>query len=191
MGISLLQVSGAPRLRPQNTPQFHFQSFKAGSSPALLLISSVKKVPVLLILLAFQPGCTSPEAPEFRTISNLSVDLQSLSQVRLKADAVFYNPNKHPVTLKDVDLGLWLEGTKVATIQKEYNMPIPKQIDFNVPIEILVNFSDLKLSIFDARLGVLGNKGKEVHYKGRVRLKSYGVVFSVPVDYTDTLYLRF
>ena len=143
-----------------------------------------------MILLAFHVGCKSPEAPEFRTISNLSVDLESLSQARLKADAIFYNPNKHPVTLKDVDLGLWIDGSKVAAIQKEYNMPIPRQTDFSVPIEILLNFSDLRLSIFDTALGVMGNQGKAVHYKGRVRLRSYGVVFSVPVDYTDTLHFR-
>ena len=150
----------------------------------------MKKIPVLLILLAFHPGCKSPDAPEFRAISNLSVDLASLSQVRLKADAVFYNPNKHPVTLKDVDLGLWLDGSKVAAIQKEYNMRIPRQTDFSVPIEILLNLSDLKLNIFDTALGFLGNQGKAVHYKGKVRLRSYGVVFSVPVDYTDILHFR-
>lgn len=156
----------------------------------MILFSPVKKLSVLLILLAMNTGCKSPEAPEFKTISNVSADLESLSRVRLRADAFFYNPNKHPVTLKDADIGLWLDGTKVASIQQEYNMAIPRQSDFSVPIEILLNIADLRLNIFDTALGILGNQGKPVQYKGKVRLKSYGVVFTVPIDYTDTIKFR-
>ena len=89
-----------------------------------------------------------------------------------------------------MDLNVWLEGSKVAGIRREYNMEIPRESDFTVPLEVDVDLADLDLSLLDTALGLMGSQGKEVKYLGKIRLKAYGIVFSVPVDYTDRLRIR-
>jgi LEA14-like dessication related protein len=149
------------------------------------------KIRILLLLtLALWAGCKSPIAPEFKSINNISVVLEGLSRARLTAEALLYNPNKNAITLKDVDLNVWLEGSKVAGIKREYNMEIPRESDFTVPLEVDVDLADLDLSLLDTALGLMGTQGKEVKYLGKIRLKAYGIVFSVPVDYTDRLRIR-
>ena len=157
--------------------------------PAFIFI---KKTPVraltLLILTVFcLSGCKKPEAPEFKTISNVEVVLMGIDKAMLKGDALFYNPNKSSILISDVEIDVFLDEVKVAGIDKTYDITVKGMSEFSVPLEIQVHLKDLKMDSLGAILDLFTKRERQLRYLGKVRVKAYGVPFSVPVDYTESL----
>lgn len=132
-------------------------------------------------------GCKKPEAPTFKTISNVEVVLAGLDKALLKGDALFYNPNKSSVKIRDVKIDVLLDEVKVAGIDKTYDITAEGLSEFSVPLEIQVSLSDLNMNTIGAVLDLFTQRKRQLRYMGKVRVKAYGVPFSIPVDYTETL----
>ena len=143
---------------------------------------------VWLLLAMAIIGCQRPDEDiELRTIKDVVVD--ATSDPTLKANAVFYNPNKMRGKLKNIDVEIFVNGKKAANVKQSYNEKIPAQSEFTIPLK--VNLAMKELGTLETLWGVLGGKKFEVRYKGSVRLSYKGVPFSVPVDYKDDIRVRF
>ena len=138
----------------------------------------------LMALLA-TGACNTPQAPDFRGVKNLKIDVQGVSGARINGDATFFNPNDRTVTLKGVDVEVSVENKKVKSIKREYDITAEPNSDFSVPIDVTLSLADLNLGLLSTALSMLNGDKKKVRYKGKARVQMYGITFNVPFDYED------
>jgi len=150
-------------------------------------LSSIS-VCIALVLAMLASGCKRPkEEIVLRQIKDIVVD--ATSSPLLKANAVFYNPNDVRGKLKRINVDIFVDGKKAASVNQELKTLIPANAEFSVPIE--VNLAIKELGFMDTLLGVIGGKKFEVRYEGSLKLSYHGVPINVPVNYRDEVRVRF
>ena len=145
--------------------------------------------PLITLLLVFLlQACQRPkEDIVLRQIKDVVAD--ATSDPLLKAQAIFYNPNKIRGKLKHISVDIYVNGKKAGSVKKDYKILIPSQGEFTVPLEVNLNIKELGL--LDTVLGMIGGKKFEVRYDGYLRLLYRGVPIKVPIDYKDEVRIRF
>ena len=145
--------------------------------------------PVAVLLLLFlASGCRKPEEDiVLRHVRDVVVD--ATSGPVLKANAIFYNPNNMRGRLKKIDVEIFVNGKKAASVEQTLKTSIPAASEFTVPLEVKLAIKELGL--MDTIFGMIGGKTFEVHYKGSLKLSYHGFPINVPVDYKDDVKLRF
>lgn len=151
----------------------------------------IKSALYLLLIIVFLHSCTQPVAPELRSIGAIDLELLSLNEVRLKSEALLYNPNKALLVLKESDVDIDLDGKKIASVNKKYDLKIKGKSEFTVPLEVEVKLSDINLDALGATFGFLSSNGQEIHFTGKIKVKVYGVPFTIPVDYVEHVKINF
>jgi LEA14-like dessication related protein len=132
--------------------------------------------------------CKTPDQEiVLRQIRDVVVDASS--DPTLKANAVFFNPNKVRGKLKKIDIQIFVNGKKAASVDQKLKTVIPANAEFTVPVT--VDLAIKELGLMDTLLGMIGGKTFEIHYKGSLRLSYHGVPINVPVDYKDDVRIRF
>ncbi len=140
----------------------------------------------MLIALVFLFSCTPKEKVELRKIKDIVVD--ATTEPMLRANAVLYNPNKISMTLRNIDMEVFVDGKKAALINQQLKAKVPAQAEFTVPLEVKLNLKEL--GIFDTLLAVLGGKKMKIRYKGFIRFIYKTVPVTIPVDYQEEIRVR-
>lgn len=155
----------------------------------ILFRDKIKKLQVSVFLLSlFLLACQKPdEEIVLRRIKDVVVD--ATSEPMLKANAIFYNPNKVRGRLKNISVDIYVNGKKTANVDQKLKTLIPSQSEFTVPIEVKLAMKEL--GFMDTVLGMIGGKKFEVRYEGYVKLSYRGVPIKVPVNYKDEIRVRF
>jgi hypothetical protein len=107
----------------------------------------------------------------------------------LKANAIFYNPNNVRGRLKKIDIEIFVNGKKAASVDQLLKTSIPAAAEFTVPLEVKLALKEI--GIMDTIFGMIGGKKFKIHYKGSLRLTYHGFPINVPVDYQDDVRLSF
>lgn len=141
-----------------------------------------------LLMVALVCGCKRPkEEIVLKQIKDIVVD--ATSSPLLKANAVFFNPNDVRGKLKRINVDIFVDGKKAASVNQELKTLIPANAEFSVPIEVSLAIKEL--GFMDTLLGVIGGKKFEVRYEGSLKLSYHGVPINVPVNYRDEVRVRF
>jgi hypothetical protein len=143
-----------------------------------------------IIGLVVLSSCQKPESPEFKYLENVVVNLESLSSANLHAEAVLHNPNKNTITIRRADIDILVDDKVIAVLEQEFDIKAGGMKDFMIPLDVKIRLKDLNLNAVGAALGLIGESGQEVHYVGKIKVKAYGVPFSVKVDYRDNINLK-
>lgn len=148
-------------------------------------------LPVRLICLGLLLGatlnaCRPSEAVVLRQIKDVVVD--ATAGPKLRAQAVFYNPNNMRMKLRRITVDVFVDGKKAALIDQSLKTVIPARGEFTVPLEVSLAMEDIGL--LDTLLGMLGGRKLDVHYKGALKLSYHGMPLRVPVDYKDEVRIR-
>jgi len=142
---------------------------------------------MLLISLLFS-GCDKPDQEiVLRQIKDVVVD--ATTEPMLKANAVFFNPNKARGRIRKIKLDIFINGKKAANVDQTLRMAVPSQSEFTVPLEVKLAIKEL--GFMDTVLGLIGGKKFEIRYQGFLKLSYHGVPIKVPVDYKDEVRIRF
>ena len=148
----------------------------------------VKNVFLIFVFVVLVSGCKKPEEDiVLRHIRDVVVDASS--EPMLKANAVFYNPNDMRGKLKKIDVEIFVDGKRAASVDQEMKTSIPAQSEFTVPLEVKLAIKELGL--MDTIFGMIGGKKFKIHYKGSLKLSYRGLPINVPVDYKDEVRLSF
>ena len=148
----------------------------------------VGRWPAFILVTLLLSGCQTPHQDiVLRQIRDVVVDASS--DPTLKANAVFFNPNKVRGRLKKIDVEIFVDGKRAASVDQKLKTVIPANAEFTVPIK--VDLAIKELGLMDTLFGMIGGKTFEVHYKGSLRLSYHGVPINVPVDYKDDVRIRF
>lgn len=148
-----------------------------------------KLTPVILLFVPFFfYSCNRPDEDiVLRQIRDVLVDAST--EPMLKANAVFYNPNNMRGKLRKINVDIFVNGKKSATINQQLKTIIPPKNEFTVPLEVKLSMKEL--GFMDTLLGVIGGKRFEVRYEGVLKLTYRGIPISVPVNYKDEIRVRF
>ena len=107
----------------------------------------------------------------------------------LKANAVFFNPNDMRGRIRKIDVEIYVNGKKAASVDQTLKTSIPAQSEFVVPLEVKLALKEL--GVMDTIFGMIGGKTFKIRYKGSLKLSYRGLPINVPVDYEDDVKLRF
>lgn len=133
-------------------------------------------------------ACEKPDQDiVLRDIRDVVVDASS--EPMLKANAIFYNPNNMRGRIRKIDVEIFVNGKKAASVDQSLQTSIPAQAEFTVPLEVKLAIKEL--GVMDTIFGMIGGKTFKVRYKGSLKLSYRGMPISVPVDYEDEVKLRF
>jgi LEA14-like dessication related protein len=169
MSILTIVQQFMPRISP-SILQRHFQLF------------------LLLVLSGLLFQCQKPDEDiVLRRIKDVVVD--ATTDPMLKANAVFYNPNKVRGRIKKVKVDIYVNGKKAGSVDQNFKLVVPSQAEFTVPIEVKLAMKEL--GFMDTVLGLIGGKKYEVRYEGFLKLSYHGIPIKVPVDYKDEVRIRF
>lgn len=153
-----------------------------------VLLPCVKNVIILFVVLIVAGGCKKPDQDiVLRHINDVVLD--ATSGPMLKANAIFYNPNDMRGRLRKIDVEIFVNGKKAASVEQTLRTSIPAASEFTVPLEVRLAIKEL--GVMDTIFGMVGGKTFEVHYKGSLKLSYRGFPINVPVDYKDDVRLRF
>jgi LEA14-like dessication related protein len=141
-----------------------------------------------LMLISLFSQCQKPDQDiVLRRIKDVVVDAST--DPMLKANAIFYNPNKMSGRLKKIKIDIYVNGKKTGSVDQSLRTKIPSRAEFTVPLEVKLAMKEL--GFFNTVLGMLGGKKYEVRYEGFLRLSYHGVPIKVPVDYKDEVRISF
>lgn len=143
---------------------------------------------LLFFFLVLFASCERPkEEIVLRQIKDVVVD--ATSEPLLKANAIFFNPNDVRGKLKRINVDIFVNGKKAASVNQELKTLIPANAEFAVPLEVKLAIKEL--GFMDTLLGVIGGKTFEVRYEGFLKLSYHGFPLHVPVRYKDDVRIRF
>jgi LEA14-like dessication related protein len=128
------------------------------------------------------------DPPELKAIENVTIKNITDGLAELHADAVFYNPNKVRVKLRQVNIQVYIDNKQAAFIDQQMKIVIGPRADFTVPIDAKVSLKELGL--LNTLLSVFGGKKLEVRYVGYMKMNYHGVSIKVPVDHKEELNIR-
>jgi hypothetical protein len=143
-----------------------------------------------MLILVGLISCHKPESPQFKYLDNVVVNLESLTSANLHAEAILHNPNKNTITIKSADIDIIVDDKVIAVLEQDFDIKAMGNAEFMIPLDVKIKLRDLNLNTLGSALGLLGDHGQEIHYLGKIKVKAYGVAFSVKVDYKDNINLK-
>jgi LEA14-like dessication related protein len=143
---------------------------------------------VLIVVILFLQSCSTPkERIVLKQIRDVVVDASS--DPRLKAQAIFFNPNPERGNLKAIKVDIYVNEKKVGSIDQKMKIKIPSRGEFTVPLEVGLKMKEL--GFMDTLFGMLGGKKLDVRYEGHLKVTYHGVPIRVPVNYKDQIRVSF
>lgn len=134
-------------------------------------------------------SCVPKEEVVFKGVKNITVEMDEKNEPVLKGEALFYNPNKERMRLKEIYVDVLVNGKPSAQVRQNLKLSIPAESDFSVPV--LAQLSLKELGLLDTIVNLLGGKKYDIQYAGFVRIAVHGVTVKVPFTYQEQLRLRF
>lgn len=143
---------------------------------------------ILIVAFALIAGCQAPRE-DIELVDIRDVVFDATTDPTLKANAIFFNPNNARGRLKKINVEIFVNGRRAATVDQSLRTAIPANGEFTVPLEVKLALKEM--GFMDTLFGMIGGKKLDVHYKGFLRLSYRGLPIRVPVDYKDEVRIRF
>ncbi|MFP4090062.1 MAG: hypothetical protein ACLFUB_17605 [Cyclobacteriaceae bacterium] len=138
----------------------------------------------LSLLLGFT-ACQRPNAPDFEGVENFKVNVIGLTKAQVNGDAVFFNPNKQKIKIRQIDLTVFVEGEKVKDISREFDIIALPNSEFIIPIDVAISLSELNANLLNSAMSMLRGAKRKVRYEGIARVTINGLPFRVPFKHED------
>lgn len=143
----------------------------------------------ILLILIFLSSCTFEENVKFEQIRNVKLVGVKDGMVNLTAEADFYNPNNISGKLKSIDLEVLLKDNSLARITQTKHFKIEKNAQFSIPINVSFAMEDLQKNFFDNFLAIVSGNKLTLHFKGEIKVSTWGFTQTVPVSYYEEVRL--
>jgi LEA14-like dessication related protein len=133
-------------------------------------------------------SCVPKEQLVLRSVRDITVESDSVGKTLLKGVAVFYNPNSIRMTLREINVEVFINGKKSAHADQKLSAKIPANNTFSLPLEVQISLKEFGL--LDTLMGLLGGRKYEIRYEGYVRVRVHGMMIKVPIQFKDQIKLR-
>lgn len=126
-------------------------------------------------------SCSGIKAPELKSINDLSLENRSDS-LMIRGNALFYNPNKRKIFLKEADIDVRINDNLAGSIHNQYNLMLAPEMEFNLPLEVKLVRKQIQNLIQNNAWQILLGKNIRINYSGYIRLKASGIEVKIPVS---------
>ena len=89
-------------------------------------------VAVFVLLATF--SCVPKEEVVFKGVQNISIEANQQNEPILQAEALFYNPNKVRMKLKEIYVDVLVNGKPSAQVRQNLKLSITAESEFSVPV---------------------------------------------------------
>ncbi len=140
---------------------------------------------VFLIVVVSNKGCKINQSPEFKSINNLSITDFSMSNIKIGSSANFFNPNDIGITLRKIELSLFVNGKPIGSINQLKSTKIKARSDFAIPLQVNVAQSALLNSVggLTGAFGAFLGKEIDIEYRGKITISKFWIPFNLPIYY--------
>lgn len=150
----------------------------------------------LLFIMVLLSSCSSPyEEVVFVEIKDAQLENVLGNQLDIVATCVLYNPNSVGLNLREANVDVYVSGKKIATVNQLKDVVMPANSEFEFPVRTSVKLTDLNTKqgtgILGAALQFLVSQKVGVMYQGTIRLGKGAVNFSVPVQDSLSVSVKF
>jgi LEA14-like dessication related protein len=123
--------------------------------------------------------CSTPKALEYRDFRNFAVQKVGFSSTKVRMELVYYNPNGFGLQLNQTELDIYINGHYLGHTLQEYQVTMPRKMDFNIPVQVDVDMKNLMKN----GLSLLFNKTVTVKVTGRIKAGKANFFMTIPVNY--------
>jgi hypothetical protein len=141
----------------------------------------------LFVVVLLAGSCVPKEDVILRAVNIREVGVGIDGDPVLKADAIFYNPNATRMKLKRIDIDVFVDGKKAASIDQHLNALIKANAEFSVPLEVQLKLKEIGL--LNTLLNLFGGKKYEILFVGKMKVTVNGFPVTFPVNYKEALTL--
>lgn len=150
----------------------------------------------LLFIMVLLSSCSSPyEEVVFVEIKDAQLENLLGNQLDIVATCVLYNPNSVGLNLREANVDVYVSGKKIAAVNQLKDVVMPANSEFEFPVRTSVKLTDLNTKqgtgILGAALQFLVSQKVGVMYQGTIRLGKGAVNFSVPVQDSLSVSVKF
>lgn len=154
----------------------------------IILVIDMKKLNLFLLLLSMflileSASCTKVKELEYKGIDKVSVQSASLSNMSLKVNLKYYNPNSFGIDVKQTQLSLYLNNHFIGLADQPEKTQIPKKSDFLFPV--IVHFDPFKA--LGTAFSSIFSKKNQLTIQGSAKLGKGGVYITVPLNITEDI----
>lgn len=132
--------------------------------------------------------------PKFQGIEHLMLGELTATKVSISADAVIYNPNQVSIYLNTIELDVFANNLKVSHIIQTKQTEIAKKDNFNIPLALSFNptelFKDNLMGLLGSALSSLRKEKVVLEFIGYAQFEVKGIKFTVPIKYRDEILLK-
>ena len=152
----------------------------------------MKNTLYFFLLFLLMSSCSVKKKPIFIKVDNLKIVSVTSDTIRLKADALFKNPNDVGGKISTDEIKIIVNGEEVAQVSAdEFKVPVRKE--FAVPLTAVIPTKKLlesnKNGILGGLINSILNKSIKLQLKGNLKYKVFGFSNTYPIDKTQEIKL--
>ncbi len=149
----------------------------------------MKIIKINLFVIILLSSCTFEENVEFEQIRNVKLAGVKDGRINLTAEAHFYNPNNVSGKIKSINLEVLLKDKSLARITQTEHFKIDKTAKFSIPINVSFAIEDLQSGFLNNLLAIVSGNKLMLHFKGEIKVSTWGFTQTVPVSYYEEVRL--
>jgi LEA14-like dessication related protein len=149
-------------------------------------LMTVKGVIMGVVLLLGAASCVPEKDIELRQIKSVVGDVTD--EPRLKAEVIFFNPNKQKGMIKRIVADVYVNGKKSAVVDQQLKIKVPANAEFTIPLEMRLQLKEE--GVLNTLLSLIGAKKIKVRYKGYVKVQYHGLPVRVNIDREEEVRVR-
>ena len=135
-------------------------------------------------------NCSVSEKPEFIGLENIKILDANMDQIKVSADAKFYNPNHTSGSLSTEAIKVYVNEVETATLASE-KFDVPSKDLFSIPLVVNVpTDSVINKKSIGGLIGSLFSEKVKVQYKGEIKYKVFGFSHTYMIDKTEDVKLK-
>lgn len=132
-------------------------------------------------------GCLPKDSVQLRDVKNVIV-IPGVEPT-LTGDAVFFNPNKSRLRLRKINVDIYVDGKKSATVNHDLKITARPNSEFTIPLKVQLSLKDMGL--METVRSLFGGKKYEIHYLGHLKVNVNGFPVRIPIDHKEDFKLGF
>lgn len=150
----------------------------------------MKKICSIFFLTSLLFSSCKMYAPVFKTVDNIKTEGAITNGLNLRADAVFYNPNRMRCRISDMAVDVLVDKKVVGRLGEKGAIVVKGKKDFRVPVAITIAPEGGILGNLQNLLGLLSAKETEISLAGKVQFKTLFYKRVIPINYSQRISLR-
>lgn len=140
----------------------------------------------MLIVTLSISSCGSLEEPTVLRIEDVEVLEMNKERIDMNASMVIMNPNSVALDLSSADLDVITDDIIIAKIKQNYDLSMPANAEFDMPINISMDlnklYRDNPLAALGKGLQIISEKQLEVLLKGNIKAGKGVAKITIPVE---------